>query len=155
MKINLVLCAILLFVCVGQSAADESRTIAIIGTGDMGDSLGPQFAKMGYQVIYGSRGPDSDKAKALAKLTGNNARVVSQQDAAAASEIILLAIRWPAMESVVKSLDLEGKVVIDISVAWKQGEDGYPESTIQPSAAELIQEWKPKAKVLLRIASRS
>jgi hypothetical protein len=50
--------------------------IAIIGTGDMGDSLGVQFAKMGYQVVYGSRNPESDKAKALAEMTGNDARVV-------------------------------------------------------------------------------
>ena len=153
MRMKLFLCATLLFVSAGLSAADESRTIAIIGTGDMGDSLGPQFAKMGYQVVYGSRHPESDKAKSLVRLTGNNARVVSQQDAAAASRIILLALRWPAMESVVKSLDLDGKVVIDISVAWKQGEDGYPESTIQPSAAELIQEWKPKAKVVKSFAT--
>ncbi len=153
MSMKPVLCAILLFVFLGQSAADEPKTVAIIGTGDMGDSLGPQFAKMGYQVFYGSRNPESDKAKSLAKLTGNNARVVSQQDAAAASEIVLLALPWPAMESVVQKLNLDGKVVIDMSVAWQQGEDGYPESTIQPSAAELIQEWQPKAKVVKTFAT--
>jgi predicted dinucleotide-binding enzyme len=46
----------------------------------MGDSLGPQFASMGYQVIYGSRNPKSDKAKSLIKMTGNNARVESQAE---------------------------------------------------------------------------
>jgi predicted dinucleotide-binding enzyme len=119
----------------------------------MGDSLGPQFASMGYQVIYGSRNPKSDKAKSLIKMTGNNARVESQADAVAASEVVILAVGWPAMEVVAKNLDLDGKVVIDISVAWQQGEDGYPETTIRPSAAELIQEWNPKAKVVKTFAT--
>jgi hypothetical protein len=30
--------------------------IAIIGPGDMGDSLGPRFVELGYEVVYGSRG---------------------------------------------------------------------------------------------------
>lgn len=29
-------------------AADSLPTVAIIGTGDMGDSLGPRFAELGY-----------------------------------------------------------------------------------------------------------
>ena len=144
---------VILFACSASLEAQEQATIAIIGTGDMGDSLGPQFAKMGYQVIYGSRNPESDKAKSLAEMTGNNAQVVSQKEAAAASEIVVLAIRWPAMESVAKNLDLDGKIVIDISVAWQQGDDGYPETTIQPSAAELIQKWNPKAKVVKTFAT--
>jgi predicted dinucleotide-binding enzyme len=57
------------------------------------------------------------------------------------------------MESVAKNLDLDGKVVIDISVSWQQGDDGYPETTIQPSAAELIQKWNPTAKVVKTFAT--
>jgi predicted dinucleotide-binding enzyme len=98
--------------------------------GDMGDSLGPQFASMGYQVIYGTRNPESDKAKSLIKMTGNNARIESQADAAAAGEVVILAVGWPAMEAVAKNSDLDGKVFIDISVAWQRGGDGYPENTM-------------------------
>jgi predicted dinucleotide-binding enzyme len=152
-KASTIFCLGLLFVCWANPEAQERPTIAIIGTGDMGDSLGPQFASMGYEVIYGSRNPESDKAKSLIKMTGNNARVESQADAAAAGEVVILAVSWPAMEAVAKNLDLDGKVVIDISVAWQQGEDGYPETTIEPSAAELIQEWNPKAKVVKTFAT--
>ena len=144
---------VILLVCSAPLGAEEQATIAVIGTGDMGDSLGPQFAKLGYQVIYGSRNPDSEKAKSLARLTGNNARVVSQKEAATASEIVVLALPWLAMESVVNSLDLDGKIVIDMSVAWQQGEDGYPENMLESSVAELIQEWKPKAKVVKTFAT--
>jgi predicted dinucleotide-binding enzyme len=49
----------------GVSTAAEAETIAVIGTGDMGDSLGPRLAEPGYPVVRGSRNPDSDKIKAL------------------------------------------------------------------------------------------
>ena len=51
----------ILLVCIGTCAlvtatyAESKPAIAIIGTGDMGDSLGPRFVELGYQVIYGSR----------------------------------------------------------------------------------------------------
>jgi hypothetical protein len=37
--------------------ADEPVTVAVIGTGDMGDSLGPKLSEAGYRIIYGSRDP--------------------------------------------------------------------------------------------------
>ena len=70
--IHYVLATVILLACSVSLAAQEQATIAIIGTGDMGDSLGPQFARMGYQVIYGSRNPESDKSKTLAETTGYN-----------------------------------------------------------------------------------
>ena len=66
---------------------------------------------------------------------------------------VVLAVGWPAMESVAKKLDLDGKIVIDVSIAWQQGDDGYPETTIHPSGAELIQEWNPQAKVVKTFAT--
>jgi hypothetical protein len=34
--------------------AEDEGVVAVIGTGDMGDSLGPRFAELGYRVVYGS-----------------------------------------------------------------------------------------------------
>jgi lactate dehydrogenase-like 2-hydroxyacid dehydrogenase len=39
----------------------EKETIAIIGTGDLGDSFGARLAALGYPFVYGSRTPDSYK----------------------------------------------------------------------------------------------
>jgi prephenate dehydrogenase len=86
-KASIVFCLGLLFACSVNLEAKERPTIAI-----------------------GSRNPESDKAKSLIKATGNNARVESQADAAAASEVVILAVSWPAMEAVAKNLDLDGKV---------------------------------------------
>jgi len=57
------------------------ETVAVIGTGDMGDSLGPLFAKQGHRVVYGSRHPDSERAMALVTRTGNSASTTTQSPA--------------------------------------------------------------------------
>ena len=62
---------------VGIQAAGQ-QTVAVIGTGDMGDSLGPRFAKLGYRVVYGSRTPDSEKVRALVQMTGAKASAASK-----------------------------------------------------------------------------
>ncbi len=87
-------------------------TVAVIGTGDMGDSLGPRLAELGYTVVYGSRNPASDRSQQLLARTGHKARITTQRDAAQAGDIVVLAIPWPAMITVAQSLgSLDGKIV--------------------------------------------
>lgn len=124
-------------------------TVAILGTGDMGDSFGPRLAALGYRIVYGSRNPASDKVKALLELTGHDATATTQKEAAQQGDIVLLALPWPAMETVTQNLgDLSGKVLIDMS--WppsRIADDGYYEYTMDKSAAEMIQGWNPGAMV--------
>ena len=146
------------FALLGCSQSDQStesatpqrkEIIAIIGTGDLGDSLGERLADLGYTVVYGSRTPESDRVKALVTMTGNGAFAATPQEAAQRGDIIFLPIPWPAMETVAQSLgNLDGKIVIDVSMPWTQGDDGYPEVRVETSSAELIQKWNPGAKVV-------
>jgi predicted dinucleotide-binding enzyme len=132
---------------------DAKPVVAIIGTGDMGDSLGPRFAELGYQVVFGSREPDGEKAQNAVQLTGQGARAVSQRKAAAAGDIVVLAVPWPAMETVAQNLgDLSGKIIIDISFPSRQADDGYYEPMLETSSAEMIQQWNPGARVLKTFA---
>ncbi len=133
---------------IGTHAAERGN-FAVIGTGDMGDSLGPKMAAIGYNVIYGSRDPTRESLKPLVAQTGEGARATTQQEAAQAADIVLLAVGWPAMEQVAQNLgDLDGKIVIDVSFPIGQGDDGYPISTVETSSAEMIQGWNPGAKVV-------
>lgn len=140
-------------------AADNigtETTVAIIGTGDMGDSLGPRFAELGYRVVYGSRNPDSEKARNLVALTGNNASITTQMQAAQAGDIVVLAVGWPAMETVAQNLgSLDGKIVIDMSMPVEQAEDGYYVSLVETSSAEMIQSWNPGARVVKAFATQA
>jgi predicted dinucleotide-binding enzyme len=135
--------------CVFSVPALADETIAIIGTGDLGDSFGPRFSGLGYRVVYGSRSPESEKVQRLVESTGNGATAASQRDAAQQGAIVFLAIPWPALQTVARSLgDLSGKIVIDVSFPWTQQEDGYPDLLVETSSAEMIQTWNPDAKVV-------
>lgn len=153
----LVLSSLLLTLSASSIAADDGDarpTVAVIGTGDMGDSLGHRFAELGYSVIYGSRNPTSEKAQNLAKQTGNNARVMTQKDAAQAGDIVVLVVPWPAMETVAQNLgSLDGKIVIDPSMPSDAGDDGYYVSLVETSSAEMIQSWNPGARVVKAFAT--
>jgi NADPH-dependent F420 reductase len=135
-------------------AEDSMPTVGIIGTGDMGDSLGPRFAELGYTVVYGSRNPDSEKARKLVKQTGRNASVTTQKEAAQAGDIVVLVVPWPAMETVAQNIgSLDGKIVIDPSMPSDAGEDGYYISLVETSSAEMIQSWHPGARVVKAFAT--
>lgn len=44
--------------CLGGMPHVSADTIAVIGTGRVGSALEPQFARLGREVIYGSREPE-------------------------------------------------------------------------------------------------
>ena len=148
-QISAVLCFVVLSLWGATVLAGERETIAIIGTGDLGDSIGSRLAELGYTVVYGSRSPDSEKVREVVFKTGNGAAAATQKEAAQLGDIIFLPIPWPAMKTVAQNLgDLDGKIVVDPSLPWRQGVDGYPESSVKTSSAELIQKWNPDAKVV-------
>ena len=98
------------------SYSQGQEIVAVIGTGDMGNSLGPKLAEIGYRVIYGSRDPIRESVLALVERTGSGATATTQREAAQAAGIVLLAVPWPAMEQVAQNLgNLDGKIVIDVS----------------------------------------
>lgn len=132
-----------------DSSQPNKEVIAILGTGDMGDSFGPRLAKLGYKIIYGSRSPESERVAALVEKTGNGASAMTSDLAARNADIVFLAIPWEPMEQVIKSLgDMEGKTIIDLSwPASELADDGYYRMTTEPSGAEVIQGWIPKAMV--------
>ena len=92
----------------------SADTIAIIGTGNVASALGPQFARQGHTVIYGSREPGRVDVVELVAETGQGASAATPAEAAQAGDIVILAVRWPVVEEVIGGLgDLSGKILID------------------------------------------
>ncbi len=136
------------FLSIG-AAAEDPHTVAVIGTGRVAGALGPRFAGLGFQVIYGSRDPARESVQALVARSGENARATSQAEAAQAADWIILAVPWAPMETLIPGLGaLDGKVIIDPTNAIAMGEDGHMAMTVDTSAGELIQRWAPGAHVV-------
>ena len=63
-------------------------TIGIIGSGNVGGTLGVRWAQLGHQIVFASRDIGSDSMKQLVVKAGASARVATVPEAAAASDVL-------------------------------------------------------------------
>jgi 8-hydroxy-5-deazaflavin:NADPH oxidoreductase len=119
--------------------------IAIIGSGNVGKALAGSFTRAGHDVTLTASNPDH--ARDAAAQSGGRA-AESNQEAATAAELVVLAVHYPAVDGVVAELGdaLAGKVVVDVTNRLDPADPG---STLDgTSAAEQIQARAPQARVV-------
>lgn len=89
------------------------KRIAVLGSGVVGQVLADGFLKHGYQVMRGSREPQ--KLAEWQRGAGAHAHTGTFDEAAAYGELVVLALKGTAVESVVGGVaaQLAGKAVID------------------------------------------
>src|SRR5690349_12063032 len=88
--------------------------IGIVGSGNIGGTLGARWARNGHAVVFSSRDPGSREMKQLIEKAGPTARAASVPEAAQASDVVLLATPWPAARDALAAAgDLSGKILID------------------------------------------
>ena len=130
-------------------ALATAETIAIIGTGDVANALGPEFAGLGHKIVYGSCGPARQKVVDLVERTESGATALMPAEAAAAADIIVLAVPGILVQSITEGLgDLSGKIIIDPTNPLGEGEDGLFTSLVSTSNAKIIQAAAPQAFVV-------
>lgn len=119
--------------------------IGIIGTGNMGRSLGIVWAEQGHEVFFGSR--DAAKGKALAASAEHSIQGGTNDEAAAFDEVILYTLRGITPSAVFSSTEvLSGKVLIDCN-NWDILA-GYVFEPIVESLAERLAADVPDAHVV-------
>jgi predicted dinucleotide-binding enzyme len=124
--------------------------IGVIGTGDVGDVLADGFLKHGHAVVRGTRDPS--KLAGWAKTAGSRASVSTMEDAAAAADLVVLAVKGTAAERVVEicGARLDGKTVIDTTnpIADAPPDNGVLKlfTTLEDSLMERLQRAAPEAR---------
>lgn len=132
----------------GGSLTAMAETIAIIGTGDVGRALGPEFAAQGHTIIYGSRDPSRRAVASLIEKIGQGASATSQAEAAAEADIVVLAVPGMLAGDIVQSLgDLSGKIIIDPTNPMQRSLMTFTHG-VDTSNAEIIQNLAPDAMVV-------
>lgn len=96
-------------------------TIAIIGgTGNLGNGLAFQLAKRGYPVVIGSREATKAEtsARELAQRTGRTIEGKDNRAAAAAGEVVILAVPWANHRGTLEAIrqEVQGKILVDTTV---------------------------------------
>ena len=115
--------------------------IAIVGTGNVGRSLGEALSKSN-DVVYGSRRPDEAKSRM------GNANVASIDEAAKNADMIILAVPFGAAKEAIHEMHgaEKGKIIVDVSnpldknFKWAKG--------FSESAAEEIAKHAKDTKVV-------
>jgi 8-hydroxy-5-deazaflavin:NADPH oxidoreductase len=116
-------------------------TIAILGAGRVGTTLGRRFANAGHAVHYGVRNPADSKH---AELPGP---ALSLADAAARADVLVLTSAWAGAEETLRAAgSLEGKVLIDATNPIGPGMVLTHGTT--DSGAEQVARWAPGARVV-------
>lgn len=109
--------------------------IGIIGSGNMGRSLGILWAEQGHQVFFGSR--DSEKGKAVAQQAGLGTQGGTNEEAAAFADVILWTARGIMPSKLLSNTEvLDGKIIIDCNN--QDIPEGFAYPVIEESLAEKL-----------------
>jgi predicted dinucleotide-binding enzyme len=132
------------------ASAAGAATIAVIGTGNVGAALGPEFAAQGHTIVYGSREPARDDVQALVARTAGSASAKPPQEAVVGADIVVLAVPGTSAVEITRSLgNLSGKIIIDpTNVVSREGGRMSHGIEGKGSNAALIQAAAPGAFVV-------
>jgi 8-hydroxy-5-deazaflavin:NADPH oxidoreductase len=124
------------------------------GTGDQGRGLAYRFARAGHRVVVGSRsaerGVEAAAAIAAMPLVRGEVTGAANADAAAAADVVIVAVPWEGHGETVASLrqPLVGKVVVDcVNPLGFDAKGPYALRVPEGSAAEQTESLLPESRV--------
>jgi predicted dinucleotide-binding enzyme len=127
--------------------------IAVLGTGNVGDTIGSKLVELGHSVMMGSRTSDNEKGKAFIAKHNDKATLGSYADAAAFGEIIFNCTAGIGSLEALKMAgekNLNGKIIVDIANSLDFSKGMPPSLAIcnTNSLGEEIQKAFPQTKVV-------
>jgi 8-hydroxy-5-deazaflavin:NADPH oxidoreductase len=119
--------------------------IGILGSGNMGRSLGILWAEQKHEVFFGAR--TAERGKAIADSAGNHSQGGTNDEAAVFGDVLLYTIRGVNPAEVLTSIDvLNGKILIDCNNYDIPENFAYP--PIELSLAEKLASEVPQARIV-------
>ncbi|MEZ4826380.1 MAG: NADPH-dependent F420 reductase [Bacteroidia bacterium] len=121
--------------------------VGIIGTGNIGLSLGKALTKKGYKVMFASQ--TLAKAQEAAAEMEHNATGGTVANTIHYGEIVFLAVPYKSVESVLRNTDsFRGKIVVDCTNPLIMGNPAQLALGFTTSAAEQIARMIPEARLV-------
>jgi NADPH-dependent F420 reductase len=122
--------------------------IAILGTGSVGRALGLGWSRHGHVIVFGSRDPASEKARAAVRACSGRASAARTAEASAGADVVVLAVPWAAVSAVLAEAgaSLAGNILVDATNPIAPGlQLAVGHAT---SGAEQVAGWAPGARVV-------
>lgn len=125
-----------------------AKRVAILGTGNVGGTLGRRWVEAGQAVVFGTRDPQGEKCEVLRAELGSAAEFMSVPEAVAAAEVVVLAAPWSAAQGLLESCaSWDNKILVDCTNPLNATFSGL-DLGFETSAAEQIATWAPGARVV-------
>lgn len=126
--------------------------IGIIGSGDVGRSLGDGLVEAGHDVMIGTRDIGKKELKGWKSKHDTHKHLGTTTEAAEFGDVAILAVAWHATEDVLSQIrpELAGKVVIDVTNPLVFKDDEAPELSVghNMSGGEIVQASLPDSHVV-------
>lgn len=120
------------------------KTIGIIGAGNIGKAVAKHLLKSGYSVIISnSKSPESLEANIA--LLGSGAKAVTTAEAAGA-DIVLLALPWSQVKTLIQITDWKDRIVIDATNHFTP--DFQVKDLGGRASSEVVQDYLPGARLV-------
>jgi predicted dinucleotide-binding enzyme len=118
--------------------------IGIIGSGEMGRTLGLLWLQCGHDILFGTR--DFKRVADWLKSDGLGGKVGTYSDAVGFGDVVLLTTRWSETKGAIETAgSLKGKILIDCTNP--EGKDGLVIG-FTSSGAEEVAKWASGTKVV-------
>lgn len=122
--------------------------IAVIGSGVVGRTLASAFRRLGHDVVVGTRDPEVTARRD--EWAGLDLPLKPLADAATGADVVVNAVTGPVSLEALTEVDLDGKILIDVSNPLDFSQGFPPTLTVKDtdSLGEQIQHAHPEARVV-------
>lgn len=127
----------------------ERKTIAVLGSGNVGRALARGLAVAGHQVTLGTREPGRPELAEWAAGAGGVA-LADSLAAVGGAEVVLVATAWDGTEEALAAVApaLDGKVLVDVTNPLRFTTRLELAVGFTDSGGEQVQRWAPGARVV-------
>ena len=131
-----------------SKAASSTMKIGIIGSGNIGGTVGTLWVKAGHQVLFSSRNPEN--LNQLVDRLGPLARAGTVREALAFGDAILIAVPYGAYPQIGKdhARELAGKIVLDAGNAVLSRDGEISKEAREIGIGATSTKYLPKARIV-------
>jgi predicted dinucleotide-binding enzyme len=100
----------------GKDMTAGTLTIAVLGAGNIGGTVGRKWVSAGHRVVFGVNDPNGKNAQALRSTLGDSADIGTVDTALSSDpDVVFMALPGTVMDAIIEkyAAQLDGRIIID------------------------------------------
>ena len=131
-----------------QGSAPGKLRIGVVGSGNVGGTIGTLWVKAGHEVMFSSLDIEHDRK--LAAGIGAGARAGTPKEAAAFGEVLFFAVPYAALPGLGRDLaaEIKGKIALDASNPIPRRDGDMAKDALAKGTGVASSEYLPGARIV-------